>query len=369
MNQAKTRRILIMRRVKRILLLLCLFLLVLTSCSNERVVDQLHILTTLGFDKHKSGYTGTGLYADLTQKGGKIGIIQGNSKQINLIFNQMNSQSTKRIDIGKLRVIMFSKELAQEGISHFLLTICKDPTISNYIYIVVTQETTASFSKGLKGKDRSRLPYYMIEQNMRSGNIPQTNLSTVLFDFYGEGRDLSVPYIRFNKNGETEIIGYGIFDDDRLKFVINREEMLLYKLLQGKYIQGDIPYTVKSNKDKSAALFSIQYGKGHKTVSKHNNETKITYHLTLNGMVKEYPQGTQVEINKSLVHLKKELQTDLMRLLNKFKDENVDPLGIGDLVRAHSREWNEKQFYKEKYSTIGFDVDLNLQLTKSGIGE
>jgi spore germination protein len=358
-----------MRRVKRILLLLCLFLLVLTSCSNERVVDQLHILTTLGFDKNKSGYTGTALYANLTQKGGKISFIQGNSKQIKLIFNQMNNQSTKRIDIAKLRMIMFNKKVANEGLSYFLHTICKDPLISNYLFIVVTEESIASFSKGLKDKDRSMLPYYMIEQNMKTGTIPQSNLSTVLFDFYGEGRDFSVPYLRFNKNGETEIIGYGIFKDDRLKLVINREEMMLYKLLQGKFFQGDIPYTIKDEKDKSAALFSIQYGKGHKTVSKHNNETKVTYHLTLNGMVKEYPQGTQVEMNKSLVHLKKQLKTDLVMLLNKFKDEKVDPLGTGDLVRAYSRDWNENQFYKEEYSNIAFDVDLNLQLTKSGIGE
>ncbi|MDQ0971121.1 spore germination protein [Neobacillus niacini] len=358
-----------MRRVKRMLLLLFLLVLVLTSCSNERVVDQLHILTTLGFDKNKSGYTGTALYSDLSQKGGKISFLQGNSKQIKLILNKMNNQSTKRIDIAKLRMIMFSKEVAKEGLSHFLLTICKDPLISNYLYIVVTEESIASVSKGLKDKGRENLPYYMIEQNMQSGNIPHSNLSTVLFDFYGEGRDFSVPYIRFNKNGETEIIGFGIFKDDRLKIVINREEMMLYKLLQGKFIQGDIPYTINDKKGKSTALFSIQYGKGNKTVSKDKNETKVTYHLTLNGMVKEYPQGTQVEMNKSLVHLKKQLQTDLVLLLNKFKDEKVDPLGTGDLVRAYSRDWNENQFYKEEYSNIAFDVDLNLQLTKSGIGE
>ncbi|MBY0147500.1 Ger(x)C family spore germination protein [Neobacillus niacini] len=358
-----------MRRVKRMLLPLCLLVLIHTSCSNERVVDQLHILTTLGFDKNKSGYTGTALYADLTQKGGKISLVQGKSNQIKLILNQMNNQSTKLIDIGKLKMIMFSKEVAQEGISHFLLTICKDPLISNYLFIAVTDESIASVSKGLKDKDRSSFPYYMIEQNMKTGNIPQSNLSTVLFDYYGEGRDFSVPYIHFNKNGETEIVGYGIFKDDRLKLFINSEEMILFKLLQGKFIQGDIPYTIRDEQGKRNALFSIQYGKGHQSVSKRKQETKVTYHLTLNGMVKEFPQGTQVEINESLVHLKKQLQTDLLKLLNKFKDEKVDPLGTGDLVRAHTRDWNEKQFYKEKYSNIKFDVDLNIQLTKSGIGE
>lgn len=358
-----------MRRIKRMLLLLCLLVLVLTSCSNERVVDQLHILTTLGFDKNKDGYTGTALYSNLTQKGGKISFIQGHSKQIQLILNQMNNQSTKQIDISKLRMIMFNQEVAKEGLSQFLLTICKDPLISNYLFIVVTDGSVATFSKGLKDKDRSNFPYYMIEQNMKTGNIPRSNLSTVLFDFYGEGRDFSVPYLRFNKNGESEIIGYGIFKDDRLKLVINREEMELYKLLQGKIIQGDIPFAINNEQDKNTALFSIQYGKGRKTISTHKHGTKVTYHLILNGMVKEYPQGTQVEINKSLIYLKKKLQKDLVALLNKFQDEKVDPLGIGDLVRANSRDWNEKQFYKEKYPNIAFEIDLNLQLTKSGIGE
>lgn len=351
------------------LLLLCFLVLVLTSCSNERIVDQLHILTALGFDKNKSGYTGTALYSDLTQKNGKISFIQGKSKQIKLILNQMNNQSPKRIDIAKLRMIMFSKEVAKEGLSSFLLTICKDPLLSNYLFIVVTEEPITTISKGLKDKDGENLPYYMIEQNMISGNIPESNLSTVMFDFYGEGRDFSVPYIRFNKKGETEITGYGIFKDDRLKLILNRKEMLLYKLLQGKYMQGDIAFNIPVGEDKNTALFTIQYGKGNKTVSNHKNETKVTYHLTLNGMVKEYPKGTQADINKSLVHLKKQLRKDLLLLLNKFKDEKVDPLGTGDLVRAYSRDWNENQFYKGKYSNITFEVNLNLQLTKSGVGE
>ena len=52
-----------------------------------------------------------------------------------------------------------------------------------------------------------------------------------------------------------------------------------------------------------------------------------------------------------------------------LKEHHVDPLGIGDLARAYSKKWNEREFYEKVYPTIAMDVNLKLDLYQTGIGE
>ncbi|MBD2867602.1 Ger(x)C family spore germination protein [Paenibacillus arenilitoris] len=361
-----------MSRALRRLAASCLCLSVLAGCSNEGIVDHIRIVSVLGFDKNEAGYSGTALYADYAGKG-KITTLRANAKQTNLVLNEFDLQSAKHVRIEKLRMLFFSKSLAEQGISSFLKTICKDPLISNYLIMAVSEESAAALSESLAGKESIELPYHLIEHNMRRGTIPLSNLSTVLFDYYGTGRDFSVPYLRLNGKGDIEIAGYGIFKDDRLKLVLNRNEMLHYKMLQGKYLKGDIPFTVSDGKREGSAIFSINYGKQYKTVDAEPNKAQINFNFQLNGMVKEYPEWFDLKDeaynDRLLAQLEAQIRDKLSSLLLKLQEEKVDPLGIGDLVRSRRRSWSEEQFYAAEYSNVDFGIRLHLRISKSGIGE
>jgi hypothetical protein len=67
--------------------------------------------------------------------------------------------------------------------------------------------------------------------------------------------------------------------------------------------------------------------------------------------------------------LEEQVENELKKLLHKLTAYQVDPLGIGDLVRANSRDWDEKEFYKHIYPTVQYGIDINIELTRSGIGE
>ncbi|WP_169088754.1 Ger(x)C family spore germination protein [Paenibacillus sp. PL91] len=361
-----------MSSMKRLLLIPFMGLLILTGCSNENVIDHIRILTVLGFDKSGSGYTGSALYSDYEEKG-KIKVLQGKAKQTRVILKDMAFQSTQPIRVEKLKMLAFSKEVVNEGLSAFLKTICRDPLISNYVILAVFDESLASVSESLAGKGSQEFPYHLIEQNMKREMIPYSNLSTVLFDFYGTGRDFSMPYLKLNSKKDIEISGYGIFKDDRLKLVLSPEEMVYFKLLQGDALRGDIPFVIKKGSNQSPAIFTVNSGKLIRKVTLKQNETKVTYTFVLSGMVNEYPDWFSLNVEENthsiIKQLEKQIQSHLHALLYKFVKEEVDPLGIGDLMRSRQRGWTEEKFYMADYEKIKFDVQFSTHLSKSGVGE
>jgi Ger(x)C family germination protein len=358
--------------MKRLLLIPCVGLLVLTGCSNEGVVDHIRILTVLGFDKSETGYTGSALYSDYEEQG-KIKALHGKAKQTRLILKEMAFQSSQPIRMEKLKMLVFSKEVAKEGLAAFLKTICRDPLISNYLIMAVFDGSFASVSESLEDKGSQELPYHLIEQNMKMEMVPYSNLSTVLFDFYGTGRDFSVPYLRMNQKKEIEIAGYGIFKDDRLKLVLSPEEMPYFKLLLGDAMRGDIPFIIRKGSKESPATFTVNYGEQNKKVIIGPNETRVSYTFVLNGMVNEYPEWFALDVeentNSLIKQLEEQIRSRLLALQHKFEKEKVDPLGIGDLVRSRLRSWNEQKFYAAEYEKVKYDFQFSTHLSKSGVGE
>ncbi|MDQ0859520.1 hypothetical protein [Bacillus sp. V2I10] len=211
---------------------LSLLIFILTGCDRAKIVDDIQMLSIIGFDKEDHDYIGTALYSDYTeeQKQGKIYSLQGHEKNTKLILKEMNNQSSKPIEIGKLKLLMFSENLAKDGISHFIKTICRDPLIGSNMIIVVSEEPTEKILNNLTKEGNDYLPK-LIEQNFKSGNVPISNLQLFLFDYYGEGRDVSVPFINLNEHGKVGVDGYAVFKKDHLSLVLNQKEMLLYKIL------------------------------------------------------------------------------------------------------------------------------------------
>ncbi|MDQ0859519.1 Ger(x)C family spore germination C-terminal domain-containing protein [Bacillus sp. V2I10] len=138
-------------------------------------------------------------------------------------------------------------------------------------------------------------------------------------------------------------------------------------------MNGDMAFKVSKGQQEGQAVLTSIYGEKIESVSKHESETKVTYNITLHGMVKDYPGWLDLRRMKNYKlltrQLEKQINNDLLKLLLKFQDHEVDPLGVGDLVRAHSKKWNEEEFYETVYPKVTFDINLSIKLHKSGIGE
>ncbi|MDQ6598154.1 Ger(x)C family spore germination protein [Bacillus salipaludis] len=351
-------------------------ILIIPGCSfpRQKIIDDVQLPKVLGFDKVDNQYVGTALYSDYTgdEKEGGSSILQGKGRKSHLIKQSINAQSPKPLEIGKLNLVIFGKELAENGVSYFVKTVCRDPLIGSNMLVAVSEETAEEIL--MKNKDRnSNYPYKMIEQNYRTQNVPIPTLQSFLFDFYGDGRDPSLPYLKINQKGNIEVNGLAVLKKDRLGLILNQKESFLYKILRGRVIRGQTEFNIHKGQSEDSVILAILYGKNKKSIINKGSKSKVTFNITLNGMVKDFPDWLDLRKKQNNLLLKKQLEKqmkkDFEKLFVKFQMHQVDPLGIGDFARANSKKWNEKEFYEKVYPTISLDINLKIELSQAGIGE
>ncbi|WP_179887088.1 Ger(x)C family spore germination protein [Bacillus sp. AFS088145] len=352
-----------------------LLLLLLSGCSfpRQKIIDEIQIISVYGFDKVDKHFVGTALYSDFTDVANKgSNLLQGNGKKSLIIKQALNEQSPKPIEMGKLNLLIFGKELAENGVSYFVEAVCRDPLIGSNAILAVSEEPAGELLKKNKEKDSNYI-YKLVEQNFRTQFVPLPTLHSFLFDYYGEGRDASVPYIKINQKENIEVNGLAVFKKDKLALTLNPRESLLYKILRGRVIRGQTEINIQKGKKIDSAILTILNGDEKRLIKGNKAKTKVKFDITLNGMVKDYPEWLDLmkrENNLFLNNqLEKQMKEDFEKLLLTFQKHQVDPLGIGDLARAHSKKWYEKEFYEKVYPAIEYDVNVKVVLFQSGIGE
>lgn len=364
---------LLLRRVLCCLLLLALPVVTLSGCNNSRIVDHINMVTVLGFDRDKSELVGTALYQDYDHEG-KIEILEGKGQAVNLMLDAINMKSSQPIDLGKLCLLVFSKEFAEAGIEHIIKTFCRDPLLSSNLVIAIADGSSADMFKDLKGKGSEWLPYFLLEQNVKSGNAPFSNMGIFLYDFYGQGRDAFVPYFSKDGKGNIEIKGMGIFRQDKLKLILNPRESLLLKMLGGSYEGGNMAINLRNSSSEGVSTLSLIKGKVRPAVTRAKGTTTITYHEYIDATVRDYPAWLQIRsedhYNLLRTQLEEQIEQESLQLLHKFQRNGVDPLGSGDLIRAHTRKpFEEEKFYAGEYGSLKFRVVPHILLHESWIGE
>ena len=55
-------------------------------------------------------------------------------------------------------------------------------------------------------------------------------------------------------------------------------------------------------------------------------------------------------------------------LIKQFQEKEIDPIGIREEIRSHSRKWSMKQI-QDMYPNVDIAVNVEINVVQSGIGE
>jgi Ger(x)C family germination protein len=269
-------------------------------------------------------------------------------------------------------MLLYSKDLAEQGIIRFIHSICRDPLINSYVILAVSEQPTEKLLKHLEKKGGDMLPNRLVTQNEKAGNLPVTNLHTFLFNYYGDGRDVFMPYIGLGDRDVIEVKGMALFREDKLVLILNKPESVAFKLLQPKFENGFLTVQFDQSKQTIPAVLNIVSGGSDMTMSQEGGTTAITIHTKVYGYLKDQEENIDIrEQNEfGLIEqaVEKDMNRKLLTLVLKLQKSGIDPLGIGDFVRAHDRGWKEKEFYDHVYPKIKLNVMSDVKLKESSIG-
>ena len=278
----------------------------------------------------------------------------------------ITKMSDNVVDLSQTRLIAVSTQFANQGIAELIGAISRDPLMGSNIKLVVTEQKVSE----ILGESLKFPPYYLsdlVVQNMNNGNLPITNLHTLLYQYYGEGQDLYLPIVKKGAAGILQVGGIGIFKDDKLVSVLSGDEGFLLNLLTDKTFSGR--YEFKTNPDEKLFV-KILHGNRDRTKILPGDRVEIALKLHL--LIKDYPTRLNLNDKQDALDLSRRIERHfnetITERLEKFQTQGTDPIGLGDIYRSKRRDWNERRFYGDTYPRVKFEVKTKIVISQSGVG-
>lgn len=353
----------------RVIFVIVLVSGILLGCSDQRIINQINLVQTMGLDSAEQGVRSTVLIGSFKKKGEtELQVLDSYAPTTFDILPSLSVKSKNKIEFGQLGMVVFSQNYARQGIGPALESLCRSPKVSSSLLLGVTDTTAAELlSKARKFQDS----YYlsdMIEQNMKNGNLPRNSLQDTLFQYFGEGRDLYLPYFGA-EGGEIRIEGLALFKDGKFIAKIDNNQSFLLKMLiqstkNGNYLVR-LPGEVQSEEDyiqfvsaDSKAVFKLKRLKPIPA---------IDIDVRLKAQARQYPSRLDFNSKKLLskleTHIGAYFEDELLQFLAFCQKNNMDPAGIGDFVRSKSNHWNAEQF-REIYPQVEMKVNVRFTIVE-----
>lgn len=355
-----------MKKVQSLLnLLLCILLL--AGCTQKKVIDDINIATGIGIDKADDQLQGSIM----------IPVFKPDKSMENFIFTakgtimrdvaaQMQQKASQPILSGSLDIALFEEKVARDGIVQVLDVFLRDPSVGARVHLAVVDGKAQEVFEGNYG-DRGNAQYLkeLIEHNMRGGNLPVANLHRFLFDFYQQGKDPYLPYLRKESNKLVTLAGVALFKNEKVVDILHENNLFYFKLLVDRFTMGQVKVKEEHGE---ATVKSITSDTKMKLTKR--NPYEITVNIRLKGILTEH-QGIRLEedeVKKVEKAMEKQINKNCMKLLEQFQKQKVDPIGIGHFVKTKTRNFNFKKWSTD-YENVTFKVSTNVRILEVGVVE
>jgi len=412
--------------MKRLSALISVFLLlsVLTGCYDKREIDDMAYVVAIGLDKGENNKLRMTLQIAVptaigagneggggeVEKASTITVIE--TPTIYSGFNIANAYISKEINVSHAKVIVFSEELAKEGLEKYIHSLMRQREFRSNMFIAVSRGSAEEYIRNVKPQLEAN-PAKFYEMTFRSYEYTATTANTSLLNFYKALESTSAQAV-------ATLVGVGDFEKSD---EINIDDST-YKekgkglLMESDFFAGDLPKAGESK----AEIMGLAVFKGEKMVGELDGE-ETGYHLMLGGEfrnayytfpdpIKEdefvilnikqsrHPfRSVKIVDGKPLIHVRVNLEADItsiqsninyedldkmkilenkvkevltdgiMRYLNKTKELGVDLCGFGNEIRKKFLTWDEWAEFNwlSKYEDADFNVEVEFDIRRTGL--
>lgn len=361
------------RRILRTMVLFIVLSTLITACGNQKIVNNIKLVETVGYDSVENGVRNAVLIANYEEGRSKLEFYVTESNANYDILPRLRTKLDFPNEYGQSRMTLFGETYARKGIKIVTDTMLRHPVISSRMHLGVADRDALEI---LNITENKRDPYFlsdMIENNIRGGNLPMTNLQVTFFNLYGEGRDVFLPYFTVER-GEVKIDGLALFKGDQFKTKITIREAFLLKMLLGNSKNGSIMIPVKGPNPERSDYFlmnSIRSKSRLKVVSI-GPPASVSIQLKVDASVRDVPDWMDLTSEDQLASLEKTMEDYFEKEIQNFvslcKSNTVDPVGFGDLIRSRSYQWDAREF-EDHYEALKTTVKVKVKIVQTGAGQ
>ncbi|MDZ5473119.1 Ger(x)C family spore germination protein [Bacillus sp. 31A1R] len=376
-----------MKRVVNILTIIIL-LIPVTGCVEKNQLEQLGLITAVGFDysDKKDVIKGTAVLQTFDPQMKNISnIISDEGKTSKGIRENENLKSNNKLVSGQLRVVVFGEEVAKDGTGRLVDTLNRDATIGNMLYISVAKGTAEDLLKKNKIEASQNLGtylYQLIKQNVEEELVISPTLYEYNHSFYDEGKDPVIPILKLDA-GDIVISGAGLFKDDQYIEELKLNKLFFLKVLIDQYKAGALELELPIDElkkfikddvsDKEKLILTVDNINSNRKIKLLDKEKpKFSVEVNLETRVLEISENVDLgnpEVVKILKKItEKEIKKEMSNLIAHFQNLGIDPVGFGNFYNSRVRGKNFKQEeWREMLKTAEFDIRINNKIVRTGV--
>nr|WP_263326029.1 Ger(x)C family spore germination protein [Neobacillus sp. Marseille-Q6967] len=378
-----------LNRLKVVFIIFCFILI--TGCIQTKQLERLGLITAIGFDLEKENeIQGTVVVSKFDPMAKVVtATISADANTLQTLRAEENLATDQRLEMGQLRCVIYSKELAEKGLIQLVNALNRDPTVGNMVYLTIAEKNTKSImnidEKNIKVNIGTYL-YNLIRQNVESELLISPTLHEFNHAFFDNGQDPVIPIVK-EAQGKVGIAGVALFNDDKMVAKLENDKLFYLKLLTDQYRSGS--KELDFERSKFEKIINPQYGSKYGQVYnklfisidniRSNTQIDLVDKKNLLFQVKVTMDSRLLETTNYLdlskpenmkyleKQINKEMETQIKNLLLFFQEKQVDPVGIGNEYMAHVRgkpltqdEW------KKIYKNVKFDVEIDNTIVKTG---
>ncbi len=368
-------------------------LTLLTGCWNYQELENRYVVSGLAIDKGREGHRYHLTFEVLDLFSGGSGQLQGKviESEGDTIADAVEDASKtcdKSLYYSDCKVIVFSREIAQEGLTPVMDWLNRDPKPRFTVQLFVSKENTAGeiFSEGGQsgggqsggsqsgggqsggGQAGNGVISMQIASSMDMASSGGRGVLMHLYDadnvLLGEGKDLTLPCLK--KSGQqyppVEVNGAAVFRGDKYVGALDLEQTKNFQLLMNG-LQNNILLVGEKPEDRNIALFvrksSVSLDpeiKGEKIVM----HIKIEMECSFDEENSEKNYLLALGVNKiedmAAATLRENTETIVQQVQKEFA---CDIFGFGRRIyQEKPNEWEKlKPLWREKIRTVSVDVN------------
>lgn len=366
-----------------IILLVTLFL---SACWDQRLLRDHSLVLSIGYDvteedQIKNTVTfpkNTNEIADIEQASSTDNSsLTAIGSTVKDAEKDMDMRISQKFDRSKARVIVFGKELAEDGIFSTLDSVYRDlrgPLNANVV-IYDGEAEDALHIKSEQAPMVSDIYAELLESAEQAGITKNENVQLACPAILAEGKDIALPYLSYDEEqNEATVKGLAMFKQDKMTGTLNTDETTIFLILSkqlAKYTELNLK--VDDNKEdlnKEFINISIRKTKRKLDINVVDKEVKVQIHSKLNVEIEEYADDYLNDSDKA-DKLENRMEEELKALANvtikKMQEANSDILGIGEKVKAFHYDTWEQIDWIEAYPEIDIEVDFDVNIYRHGI--
>ena len=397
-----------MKKISKIILLLLIIVYIistLTIYKSTRGIDNLAYTIAIGIDKGKSSKFNISFQftrpssennPTSTSSSASSFVYDVESDTIPTAINLMNSYLSKQVNLAHCKAIIFSEDVAAEGISEAIYTLINNIQIRPDTPIIVSKCKAKYFIENTEPDLESSVSQYYEITPVSNENTGFTDNVTI-GNFYGQlcsdsneayailgnlnnvedskssnGGGSSEESTQYKKKPGTETIGLAIFKDDKLVGELGAIENICHLIVTNNLSSTTISIPSPHDSSNSLDLYIYKNKRNTTKVEFINGSPYVTVNCKLHARISSVDEDngytSEETINAISNTASKYLEKNITSYLYKIsKVYNADIAGIGNYAInqfSTNSKWNNFN-WKNNFQNCFFKVNASV-VVKSG---